>query len=707
MNRFDQGSEPELLELNPNSSKFFISIEALNKLEKICSWFIEREKEYELYATINYSNSLQHEHDDSIEQQHCDINQVLNYYEIRRPFLDFTIKAYSKLNSLVSIKTLNKLFQLTDDNATAIDWRPHVIISDETATITTKLDEEETNSADSLNKSSSSLSASSLSASSLSASFKSKPVECIETFADNLDFGLRLLTHETQMLKFIYRNSTDTFNDLSSKFAVLIIEQIQKEFEEFLTNICDFTKTCNSGADVIYSLMILLIKVQHLKEKTNCLPREDLMTASKFLGFTMRLNEISAQIFSAFIDVVKRGHFMEFSIPENSSLHESTLRTCHFLNKLIENQEYLNEILKIVYETKLIKLTGGGLKHEQQQKHEQEHVEEQQDEEEKKEVEWLMALEKEEGEEEGEETAVNNNEPHPDNLQHHHHHKLSSYLKLKFKRLKNKINHDSASITGSMESLPTDSFYLAAYTQAIVDKHKEYLIEETQKTLHETSLLYNHQKLNIKKFLSNGSRSNANRFKSIQNEFLKSYLFLVNNLEHTVDQLANNQSAIYETIKVDVDVQFESSFNQLIQDYLDKSCEAYRLLERKWLKLLNNRDEEQQQHQFHLKFHHHQNLALKKTRKLDSFMKLLRETLQVSMETAIKKPETNQIFKQVVIHYLDPILSSIGDDHLNDDWVKTVLINEKHKNRMLLLNHQTKNDIPPLKSLIYERMFPS
>jgi hypothetical protein len=155
------------------------------------------------------------------------------------------------------------------------------------------------------------------------ASKQSKPVEYIEVFAENLDFSLKLLKHDNLLIQYIYEESEETRIELISKLTILVIDQIQREFENFFTHSLDFTKLANNGNHVILAITRLIIKVHNLKEKTSCLQTEDLTSASKLLQFSLKLNEIGSQIFSSYLDVVKAGYFENFeqSIPENYSLH--------------------------------------------------------------------------------------------------------------------------------------------------------------------------------------------------------------------------------------------------------------------------------------------------------------------------------------------------------------------------------------------------
>jgi hypothetical protein len=155
---------------------------------------------------------------------------------------------------------------------------------------------------------------------------QSKPVEYIEVFAENLDFSLRLLKHDNLLIQYVYDKSEETRTELISKLTILVIDQIQREFEAFFTNSLDFTKLANNGNHVILAITRFIIKVHNLKEKTSCLQTDDLTSASKLLQFSLKLNEIGSQIFAGYLDVVKAGYFenLEPALPVNCSLHANT-----------------------------------------------------------------------------------------------------------------------------------------------------------------------------------------------------------------------------------------------------------------------------------------------------------------------------------------------------------------------------------------------
>lgn len=74
----DEGNEESEEEL-------FIPKETIKKLEVICSWFLEREEQYELYDE---------------KGEHCDINRKLRFGEMRNEFLNSCMVTYFKANSV-------------------------------------------------------------------------------------------------------------------------------------------------------------------------------------------------------------------------------------------------------------------------------------------------------------------------------------------------------------------------------------------------------------------------------------------------------------------------------------------------------------------------------------------------------------------------------------------------------------------------------
>ena len=179
-----------------------------------------------------------------------------------------------------------------------------------------------------------------------------RPVDYIEIFADNLDFSLKLLKDENSLVNNIFYKSDETRVELTSKLTILVIDQIQKEFEKFFTNSCDFSKLSNSDDEVVAAIIKLLLKVHNLKEKTTCLQTEDLSSGSKLLMFSMRLNEISSQIFASYLEAIKKGYFSTFELPYNCSVHEHVIRVCDMWRLISKHEKCLLDPIKLACESK-------------------------------------------------------------------------------------------------------------------------------------------------------------------------------------------------------------------------------------------------------------------------------------------------------------------------------------------------------------------
>ena len=90
-------TESGIEENNSDKIDLFISNETIRKMEEICSWFLDREQQYELYDEKN---------------EHCDINQKLRFGEIRNEFLKACLITYFKINSVDAKESkLNKHHQ--------------------------------------------------------------------------------------------------------------------------------------------------------------------------------------------------------------------------------------------------------------------------------------------------------------------------------------------------------------------------------------------------------------------------------------------------------------------------------------------------------------------------------------------------------------------------------------------------------------------
>ncbi len=248
--------------------------------ENICWWFLQQEQAYELY-------------NDSGE--HCDINQKLQYCHLRFEFIKSVMRTHSlklhdsKVNSSVNESTPSRtnLFGL----------------------ITFKDDSKEKS---------------------------TTAAQCIELFNKSLDFFLKLLRHETILLQSIYRGSPETQDDLGSNLTIMVMASIESEFEEFFINANDFSKLVNNGEDVVGAFVDLVVRVQNLKKKISSLQSKDLSSASKLLQFSMRLNEMTAQVFSGYLQTVKSGYFNKNVVPSDCSVHEMCVKNLQ-LAKLINN----------------------------------------------------------------------------------------------------------------------------------------------------------------------------------------------------------------------------------------------------------------------------------------------------------------------------------------------------------------------------------
>ena len=110
------------------------------------------------------------------------------------------------------------------------------------------------------------------------------------------------MKHENIIINKIFIRSEETRNDLITKLTILVIDQIQTRLESFFSDICDFTKLVNNGDRVVIATVHLILKVKYLKNKTGSWKMEDQSAPVKLLRFSMRLNEISGQIFFIYLE---------------------------------------------------------------------------------------------------------------------------------------------------------------------------------------------------------------------------------------------------------------------------------------------------------------------------------------------------------------------------------------------------------------------
>jgi hypothetical protein len=368
-------------DVNPESDdeKLYLPNETINKLEDICTWFLKKEQNSELYNQ---------------NMEHCDVNEKLNYTEIRFEFLKF-LTSYLKMDTTdlnaTKTKTLTKLFHSSNasvnsactgigsstggSNTPEASGSKHRFISSGFKHLRKRVNDIQSNFAPknpisdrqnfsnnnpkNLNSLAQEESNQNLVNKRLNMNGpKMKAFEYIEGFCDNLNFCLRILKHEKLIITRIFKNSEETKHELLCKLTILIIDQIQSEFELFLTNGVDFKQIQNNGHQVVNSIIELVIKIDKLKENTNDLQIFDIPCAAKLIHFSTSLREITSQILFVYVDAVKCGFSNTFLVPPDCSVHAYCQETCQIIRLVRTNEDNLDEVIKMVCENHIDKQAG-------------------------------------------------------------------------------------------------------------------------------------------------------------------------------------------------------------------------------------------------------------------------------------------------------------------------------------------------------------
>ena len=310
-----------------NTDETFIPSSTIEKLQLICSWFLQRELMYELYDDKN---------------QHCDINQKLNYESIRFKFVVDLIRSYVKVSFVGLIKDLDgkfkfsmrKILQSIADQPSRLSG---IVFPDDS-------DKTKSRSSLSLEK----FSPSTSSSGKFNFRQEHKPAEIIEIFSQNLDFCLKVLSHEKLLINSIFKSSVDSCNELVSKLTVLIMEEIKRECEIFFRNSLDFTKFTNISNNVVYSIIGLKLKIKNLIDSTSCIQTSDLASGSSIIQFSIQINQIAAQILETFLSVIQTGYLNTFDVPNNASLHPYCEQVCQTWSFIRQNEFVIKDSISLV-----------------------------------------------------------------------------------------------------------------------------------------------------------------------------------------------------------------------------------------------------------------------------------------------------------------------------------------------------------------------
>ena len=379
--------------LNQNDQQnflLFIPKETLQKLQVICTWFLIKEQNGEFYDERN---------------EYWDIIEKLKYIDVRFEFIKLIIKYYLRLSSQAessslslaaltvtpitsqtsgqflqpnmfnsqsskssSMSMINKFLHL-NHNISDNNGGQSADVGKRSPNIRHKSkygDSDKLNDGDPRQVDSPRISSNNLqllvdesnklllnkmkSSSSTSKSHKSRSLECIESFSDSLNFCLKVLQHEKLIVNYIFRNSEETCNELLTKLAVLVIEEIQNELILFSNQNIDFIKPANNGPYVVKSIIQLVLKVDMLKQNTHGLELNNIESASRLFQFSSSLNMITAKILFFYLDAIKSGYFNIYQFPSDCSIHEFCVNTCEIMRTIKTNEGVLDNAIHILCE---------------------------------------------------------------------------------------------------------------------------------------------------------------------------------------------------------------------------------------------------------------------------------------------------------------------------------------------------------------------
>jgi hypothetical protein len=222
--------------------------------------------------------------------EHCDLNEILKFSELRNNYIELIVKKCSKTekNEYFHSK-LKKIFKAKSNKA----------------------------------------------------------VEYISIFSESLKFFFKLLKHEKILINKIFSGSDEATRFETKKvLAELIIENIQEKFEEFFINSVDFNDHFNNSDETVREIISLKNQVKLITD-TDFLSILDFTSASKFLNFSLKLNEIIAIIIIQYLQVVKSGIFNKYDINDNLTVHSYVIKTLTTFHLIYSNQANLSNAISL------------------------------------------------------------------------------------------------------------------------------------------------------------------------------------------------------------------------------------------------------------------------------------------------------------------------------------------------------------------------
>jgi len=428
----------------------------------------------------------------------------------------------------------------------------------------------------------------------------------------------------------------------------LVIDQIQKEFENFFNKkeSCDFTKISNSDDEVLVAIIKLIEKVHNLKEKASGLQTEDLSSTSKLLKFSLKLNETSSQIFSCYLEIVRKGYFNSFEIPHDSNVHEHVSNVCSKWRLIKKHEKYLLEPIKIACET----TTNASERNTSDAKSP------------KSPKNFLSSTKKKlknsfEGENISEEEID-----------------MSEIEKYKSSNSRKRVEHNHLDAeTFAIEMIQKEDFEyspsctFAKYYLLIEEKLEEWLLTETEKVVLNS--------ISLTRTVTRTISNNGPNFKQLKDEF-KIAAFLLNNFDYILSFVDEINVKDFMNKK---NPKFESALKNKIEMQLNKANNLCNFLNSKWNKFKSG------------------DIHTSTLRRKEEFKKMFKETLGMFFKTVVLNRNSNLILRDMVKANLSSILEDLD---LSGD-LGIILKELQVKNENYLENKKS------YKKLVLERIFPA
>ena len=394
----------------------------------------------------------------------------------------------------------------------------------------------------------------------------------------------------------------------------MVIDQIQKEFEAFFTKkeSCDFTKISNSDDEVLAAIIKLIVKVQNLKEKASCLQTDDLNSASKLLMFSLKLNETSSQIFSSYLEVVRKGYSTNFELTHDSSVHEHVRNVCSKWRLIKLHEKYLLEPIKIACQSNFLNVEKESAETSSHREHFKNRIKDFGKKRIKSSLESDDMSEEEENLEKYQRSTRRGRTEHSDSIME------SAAIEMIQKE--------------DFEYSPEWTF--AKYYLLIEERIDEWLMGEIEKLLATQGSLSLSLKPGIA--LSRIFSSQGSSFRQFKKEF-KAFIFLINNYDFIlrfIDEIG------IKNIMKKRDSNFENVLKKNIETQINKTKNLYNFLNSKWEK-----------------YNLAENQSAKQKRKED-FKLMLKETLEMFFKTPIINKKSGDMLRNIA----DECLASILDE---------------------------------------------